>query len=144
MQYQNPYNSIDLYGFAGVSIVQSIGGLKYGIGTEVEIHKNISLFAEVFAIDLQNNVQDDLNLVFKPVKDYIDKNSKPEQIIIHNEDVPNKKYRVILNQLGLKHYIDQNSIKAKGATLNIKSITGFKVGVTVYFKAEDETFYSDY
>ena len=137
IQYKNPYRFIDLYGFIGASAVQNssnnntqnIGGLKYGIGTEVAISKNIALFAEIFQIDLANNRQ---SVTYSPstaVVDYINANSNPEQVIITNNDQP--QYKITLNQLGLKHYIDPNSLKVEAST-NITNITGFKVGITAY------------
>jgi hypothetical protein len=145
IQYKNPYRFIDLYGFIGASAVQNssnnntqnIGGLKYGIGTEVAISKNIALFAEIFQIDLANNRQ---SVTYSPstaVVDYINANSNPEQVIITNNDQP--QYKITLNQLGLKHYIDPNSLKVEAST-NITNITGFKVGITAYLW-EEESYY---
>ena len=150
-----------IYGLGGLAFVsnssngstQNIGGIKYGIGTELNLSKRFALFAEVFQIDLQNSLsyssqsssysQSSSVKSYSPsneISKYIQDNSNPSQVIIKNNTSP--KYILTLNNLGLKHKIDPNSIKytqtsnTNANITNITSITsiqGFKVGLTFYF-----------
>ena len=138
----------NIYGFCGYSSIsnssngstQKIGGLKYGFGTEFSLSRNISLFAEVFQIDLQNNTQSVSYSASSSVREYIDQNSKPEKVTLTND--MHTEYDLTLNQLGLNNYIDPDSIKINRQT-SIKSITGFKVGATMYFNhlGNDESYF---
>ena len=137
-----------IYGFGGYSSISNssngstpnINGLKYGFGTEFSLSKNISLFAELFQIDLQSNTQSVSYSASNSVREYIALYSNPEKVILQN--VMAKEYKVTFNQLGLDNFIDPNSIQVNRIT-TINNIQGFKVGVTMYFNdlGNDESYF---
>ena len=157
------FSKASIYGFGGFSSIssnsssgstQEIIGNKYGFGTEFSINKNIALFAEVFQIDLQNNLSysttSSSSQSYSPstaVSNYIANNGNsgiPENVTIDTLGILNNSYTLTMHHLQLKHYIDQNSIQyTTTTTTNITSIAGFKVGVTMYFNnsGNEESYY---